>query len=184
MLGLWLMFGCNEAPGETTIAVTSTFLGSEVKCGVHMNDSVVVTSGTKIAVDPDTYTVTIGNTEVTGNVSVCESDQGALVRPPLTIVISEGEEAVVEAAMNRYIDGTWTCSNEADETVTDVVRYLGGQFLSMPGVMLDMTVEGNRVTYKDDAITVTGTIEEERASFDLGNSADQRWTIACAKVDL
>ena len=75
--------------------------------------------------------------EIAGDVPLCESSRGALIRPPMTIVLSEGEAAQIEAPMNRYVSGLWTCRNDAGQSVTDVARYLGGQFLSMPGVMLD-----------------------------------------------
>lgn len=179
---VFLMVACAEGQNGTSLTVTSTYLDSEVACGVHMNNKITTTSGVLVKAEPDTYTVTIGDTVIAGDVPLCESNLvGALVRPPMTIVLSENEEARIEAPMNRYIDGVWTCRNDAGQSVTDMARYLGGQFLSMPGVMLDMTVKDNNVTYEDDTLTVTGTIEEEFASFDLVNSGNEEWRITCTR---
>ncbi|KKW30780.1 MAG: hypothetical protein UY72_C0003G0009 [Candidatus Uhrbacteria bacterium GW2011_GWD2_52_7] len=176
---VFLMMGCGQGANTTSITVMSTYLGNEVTCDILMNEEIKASSGTEVEAEADTYIVKVGSTPIAGDVPLCESSRGALIRPPMTIVLSEGEAAQIEAPMNRYVSGLWTCRNEAGQSVTDVARYLGGQFLSMPGVMLDMTVEGNNVTYEDDAVSVTGTIDEEYATFDLGNSANDSWRITC-----
>ncbi|MCR4312216.1 MAG: hypothetical protein NUV56_02950 [Candidatus Uhrbacteria bacterium] len=175
------LLACN-APVSTTIAITPTFMEQDVECGVRLNDDIITSTGKEVTTDPGTYIVTVGDDNLSGDgVPLCTSGNDSLVRPPLTVVLSEGEVAEVSAPTNLYIDGTWTCQNELGEQVTEEVRYLGGQFLSMPGVMLDMMVEGRTVRYNDSALSISGMLRSNSADFDLMNAAEDHWSIACER---
>lgn len=186
MIALLLaLAACGEAT-SSALAVMTPFEGEDVTCPVNLDGERIGESGDPFEAGEGAHTVTVGDLETTtedGQPICTSSIYGKLVRPSTMIVIDEEKKGgTITARLNLFLDGTWTCQNSLGESVTDKVSFLGGQFLSMPGVMLDMPISGRTATYEDETVTIQGVLEsEERATFDLENAGGDIWTMSCHK---
>ncbi|MEK9155317.1 MAG: hypothetical protein AAB839_01590 [Patescibacteria group bacterium] len=153
--------------------VDATVFGSLETMSVFIDGVAVGQTGSEIALDPGSYTITIGDdatvTSADGislHVSQTTTGNGEWVgsrwiAPEIDITIASGQTVTMiddatnpetedtaddAVAMNIFASGLWSCwRDDSDLTRSDEIRYLHGNLVSPPSVTDDMGVASTNV---------------------------------------